>query len=146
MNVTRRSRRCDSRAHCGDETSEKGASRAAVAAARRNGVGDAIFGHGVASRAPSARTPATVHDFRALALEREWWGGLGIRESFVTGVTTHDDERRDNANTQPTTTRPCVEENRAKRRTKRLASSAALVADLAPFPIPEGAEDSAFLR
>jgi hypothetical protein len=43
VNDTRRSSRSDSRAHCGDETSEKGASHASVAAARRNGVGDAIF-------------------------------------------------------------------------------------------------------
>ena len=83
MNDTRRSSRLDSRAHCGDETSEKGASRASVAAARRNGVGDAIFVHGVVVLAPSARTPPTPHDFRALAMEREWLGGLGIRESFV---------------------------------------------------------------
>ena len=83
MNVTRRSRRFDSRAHRSDETSEKGASRASVAAARREGVDDAIFGHGVASRALIARTPPTPHYFRALALEREWWGGSGIRESFV---------------------------------------------------------------
>ena len=44
---------------------------------------DAIFGHGVASRAPSARTPATEHYLRALALDEECWGGSGIRESFV---------------------------------------------------------------
>ena len=43
MNVTRRSSRYDSRAHCSDETREKGASRASVAAARRKSVGDAIF-------------------------------------------------------------------------------------------------------
>jgi len=54
-----------------------------VAAARREGVGDAIFVHGVVVLAPRARTPPTPHDFRALATEREWWGGLGIRESFV---------------------------------------------------------------
>jgi hypothetical protein len=65
------SSRFDSRAHCSDETSEKGASRASVAAARRKGVGDAIFVQGVASRAPTARTPPTPHDFRALAMERE---------------------------------------------------------------------------
>jgi hypothetical protein len=47
VNDTRRSSRSDSRAHCSDETSEKGASRASVAAARRKGVGDAIFVHGV---------------------------------------------------------------------------------------------------
>jgi hypothetical protein len=47
VNDTRRSSCSGSRAHCSDETSEKGASRASVAAARRKGVGDAIFGHGV---------------------------------------------------------------------------------------------------
>ena len=36
--------------------------------------------------------------------------------------------------------------NRLVRRTKRIASSAALVADLAPIPIPEGADGSTFLR
>ena len=36
--------------------------------------------------------------------------------------------------------------NRLVRRTKRLASSAALVADLAPIPIPKGADESTFLR
>jgi hypothetical protein len=46
VNVTRRSSRPDSRAHCSDETSEKGASRASVAAARLKGVGDAILFHG----------------------------------------------------------------------------------------------------
>jgi hypothetical protein len=65
--VTRRS----SRFHCSDETREKGASRASVAAARRNVVGDAIFGHGVGALAPSARTPPTLHEFRALAIEQE---------------------------------------------------------------------------
>ena len=74
MNETRRSRRSGSRAHCSDETSEKGASRASVAAARRKGVSDAIFVHGVASRAPSARAPATVHYFRAVALDEELGG------------------------------------------------------------------------
>ena len=77
------SSRFDSRAHCSDETSEKGASRASVAAARRKGVGDAIFCHGVVVLALSARTQPTPHDFRALAMEREWWGGSGFRESFV---------------------------------------------------------------
>jgi hypothetical protein len=70
MNDTRRSSRFDSRAHCSDETSEK-APRASIAAARRSGVGDAIFVHGVASRAPSERTPPTPHYFRALALDGE---------------------------------------------------------------------------
>jgi hypothetical protein len=46
VNDTRRPSRFDSPAHCSNETREKGASRASVAAARRNGVGDAIFGHG----------------------------------------------------------------------------------------------------
>jgi hypothetical protein len=71
MNVTHRSSRFDSSAHCSDETREKGASRATVAAARRKGVGDAIFVHGVVVLAPSARTPPTLHDFRAIALDRE---------------------------------------------------------------------------
>ena len=35
---------------------------------------------------------------------------------------------------------------RLVRKTKRLASSAALVADLAPIPIPDGADDVPFLR
>ena len=83
MNDTRRPSRFDSPAHCSDETSEKGASRVSVAAARRNGVNDAIFGHTVASRAPSARTPPTLHYFRAIALNGECWGGSEIRESFV---------------------------------------------------------------
>ena len=83
MNATRGSSRSDSRAHCGDETSEKDASRASVAAARRNGVGDAIFVHGVVVLAPSARTPATLHYFRALAMEQECLGESEIRESFV---------------------------------------------------------------
>jgi hypothetical protein len=52
VNVARRSSRFDSRAHCSDETREKGASRASVAAARRKGVGDAIF----QSRRRAART------------------------------------------------------------------------------------------
>jgi hypothetical protein len=47
VDVTRRPSRSDSRAHCSDETNEKGASCASVAAARRKGVGDAIFVHGV---------------------------------------------------------------------------------------------------
>jgi hypothetical protein len=38
MSDTRRSSRSGSRAHCSDETREKGASRASVAAARRKGV------------------------------------------------------------------------------------------------------------
>jgi len=95
VNETRRSSRSDSRAHCGDETSEKGASRASVASAQRKGVGDAIFVHGVVVLAPSARTPPTPHDFRALAMERDWWGGSGIRESLVM--------RRDDASSCPTT-------------------------------------------
>ena len=49
------------------------------------------------------------------------------------------------AEKEETTTR-CLDFDRLVRRTKRIASSAALVADLAPIPIPEGAEDSAFLR
>jgi hypothetical protein len=49
------------------------------------------------------------------------------------------------AEKEETTTR-CRDFDRLVRRTKRLASSAALVADLAPIPIPEDAEDSAFLR
>jgi hypothetical protein len=49
------------------------------------------------------------------------------------------------AEKEETTTR-CRDFDRLVRRTKRIASSAALVADLAPIPIPEGAEDSAFLR
>ena len=40
----------------------------------RNGVGDAIFGHRVVVLAPSAWTLPTVHYFRAIAMEREWWG------------------------------------------------------------------------
>ena len=83
MNVTRRCSRFDSRAHCSDETWEKGVSRASVASARRNGVGDAIFVHGVAPRTSSARTPATVHYFRAVALDEELGGGSGVRESLV---------------------------------------------------------------
>ena len=49
------------------------------------------------------------------------------------------------AEKEETTTR-CRDFDKLVRRTKRLASSAALVADLAPIPIPKGAEDSAFLR
>ena len=49
---------------------EKGATRALVAAARRKGVGDAIFVHGVVVLAPSAQTPPTLYYFRAIALER----------------------------------------------------------------------------
>jgi hypothetical protein len=49
------------------------------------------------------------------------------------------------AEKEETTTR-CRDFDKLVRRTKRLASSAALVADLAPIPIPEGADDSAFLR
>ena len=46
---------------------------------------------------------------------------------------------------------PSGEETRSRflrlvRKTKRLASSAALVADLAPIPIPNGADDGPFLR
>ena len=49
------------------------------------------------------------------------------------------------AEKEETTTR-CRDFDRLVRRTKRIASSAALVADLAPIPIPKGAEDSAFVR
>ena len=83
MNVRSCSSRSDSNAHCGDETSEKGASRASVTAARRKGVGDAIFVHGVVVLAPSARTPPTLHYCRALALDGECRRGSGIMESFL---------------------------------------------------------------
>ena len=66
-----------------------------VAAARRNGVGDAIFVHSVAVLAQSARTPQTLHYFRAIAMDGECWGGSELRESFVM--------RRDDASSCPTT-------------------------------------------
>ena len=53
---------------------------------------------------------------------------------------------RANASAEREETTRCRDFDRLVRRTKRLASSAALVADLAPIPIPEGADDSAFLR
>jgi hypothetical protein len=53
---------------------------------------------------------------------------------------------RVNASAEKEETTRCRDFDKLVRRTKRLASSAALVADLAPIPIPEGADDSAFLR